>query len=129
SAIVERNLGSRGVAIRLVGGFGVLALALMAAGVYGIVAFRASGRSREMAIRVAVGATAGEVRRLILGDGLVLDAIGAGGGVIVFLLASPLIEAQLYGVKPADPVIIAVVIATVLVVSVAASLAPSRRAA
>ncbi len=126
--VVERNLGSRSGTIRLVGGFGLLALLLTAVGVYGIVAFRASERSREMAIRVALGATASEIRGLVLGHGLRLAAGGTAAGVTVFWLASPLLKGLLYGVAAADPVSIAAVVALVVAVSVGAALGPSRRA-
>lgn len=126
--IVDRNLGSRNGTIRLVGGFGLLALLLTAVGVYGIVALRASERSREMAIRAALGATAGELRGLVLGHGLRLAVGGSAAGIAVFLLCSPLLKSQLYGVGVADPVSLVAVFAVVAAVGVAAAFAPSRRA-
>jgi predicted permease len=126
--IVERNLGSRRGTIRLVGGFGLLALLLTAVGVYGIVAFRAAERSREMAIRVALGASAGEIRGLVLGHGFRLAAGGTAAGIAMFLLGSPLFQGQLYGVVAADPISIVAVAAAVIGVGFSASLAPSRRA-
>jgi len=127
--IVEANLGSRAAAVRLVGGFGLLALLLTAVGIYGTLAFRAAGRSREMAIRSALGATAGEIRGLILGHGLWLAGAGIAAGTALFGIASPLLKSQLYGVSAADPVSIAAVAGAVLSVGLAASAAPSRRAA
>jgi len=127
--IVQANLGSRSAAIRLVGGFGLLALLLCAVGIYGIVAFRAAERSREMAIRSALGAGAREIRTLILGHGLWLAAWGTAAGIAAFLMASPLLRSQLYGVGAADPISIVAVAAGVLFVGLAASIAPSLRAA
>lgn len=127
--IVEANLGSRRGAIKLVGGFGLLALLLTAVGIYGIVAYRASERSREMAIRSALGATASEIRSLVLGHGLWLAGAGTAAGVAAFLLVSPLLKSQLYGVRVTDPLSITAVVAAVLFVGLAASIAPSRRAA
>lgn len=127
--IVEASLGSRRGAIRLVGGFGLLALLLTAVGIYGIVAFRASERSREMAIRSALGASASEIRGLVLGHGLWLAGAGTAAGVAVFLMASPLLKSQLYGVGAADPMSMSAVVAAVLAVGLGASIAPSRRAA
>jgi putative ABC transport system permease protein len=126
--LVERALGSRSAAIRLVGAFGGLALLLTAVGVYGIVAFRASERSREMAIRVALGASREEIRNLVLGHGLRLAAGGTAAGLAVFRLASPVWKARLSGVGPADPLTMGAVVAVVLAVAVGASLGPSRRA-
>jgi len=127
--IVQANLGSRSAAIRLVGGFGLLALLLCSVGIYGIVAFRAAERSREMAIRSALGAGAREIRTLILGHGLWLAAWGTAAGIAAFLMASPLLRSQLYGVGAADPISIVAVAAAVLSVALAASIAPSLRAA
>jgi putative ABC transport system permease protein len=126
--VVEKNLGSRRAAIWLVGGFGCLALLLTAIGIYGSVAFRAAGRGREMAIRMALGATAPQVRNLILGHGMLLAAAGTGAGLAVFPLVSRALENQLYGVGRADPATIAIVAATVVGAALLASLAPSRRA-
>jgi len=126
--VVEQNLGTRRAAIWLVGGFGGLALVLTAIGIYGSVAFRASQRRREMAIRMALGATAPQVRNLVLGHGVLLSATGAAAGLAVFLPASRALESQLYGVGRADLATIAAVAATVIGAALLASLAPSRSA-
>jgi len=125
--VVEQNLGSRRAAIWLVGGFGCLALLLTAIGIYGSVAFRAAERGREMAIRIALGATAPQVRNLVLGHGALLAAAGTGAGLAVFPLVSRMLESQLYGVGRADPATIAVVAVTVIGAALVASLSPSRR--
>jgi predicted permease len=127
SFVVEQNLGSRRAAIWLVGGFGGLALLLTAIGIYGSVAFRAGERGREMAIRMALGATAPQVRKLVLGHGVLLAATGTAAGLAAFLLVGRWLESQLYGVGRADPATIALVAATVMVAALVASLAPSRR--
>jgi predicted permease len=129
NTLVEGNLETRGAAIQLVGGFGALALLLTAVGVYGIVAFRAAARSREMAIRMALGATAGEVRGLIFGQGFRFAAAGLFAGAAGFFAASPLLKSQLYGVGVADPATLAAVVLAVFAVALAASCAPARRAA
>jgi predicted permease len=127
--LVERDLDSRDAAIQLVGGFGALALLLTAVGVYAAVAFHAAARSREMAIRMALGATASEVRGLIFGQGFRLAALGLFAGAAGFFVASPLLKSQLYGVRAADPLTLVAVAAAVLAVALAASTVPSRRAA
>jgi putative ABC transport system permease protein len=129
STLVERDLDSRDAAIQLVGGFGALALLLTAVGVYGIVAFRAAARSREMAIRMALGATSGDVRGLIFGQGFRLAALGLFAGAAGFFAVTPFLKSQLYGVGAADPFTLAAVAAVVFAVALAASAAPSRRAA
>jgi predicted permease len=127
--LVERNLGSRDAAIRLVGGFGLLALLLTAAGIYGIVAFRAAGQSREMAIRAALGATAPQLRRMVLGYGLRVAAWGIASGLAAFWFVLPLLRSQLYGIGAVDVPAIVCVALGVIAVALAASLGPSRRAA
>ncbi|HXB68497.1 MAG TPA: ADOP family duplicated permease [Candidatus Acidoferrales bacterium] len=128
SFVVEQNLGSRRAAIWLVGGFGGLALLLTAIGIYGSVAFRAAERGREMAIRMALGATAPQVRNLVLGHGMLLAVAGTGAGLAAFPLVSRSLASQLYGVSRTDPATIAVVAATVILAALVASVAPSRRA-
>ena len=129
SVIVERNLGSRTAAIELVGTFAALALLLTAVGVYAMVAFRAAERSREMAIRMALGATAGQVQSLILGHGIRLAGAGMMLGMGAFFFAAPLLKSQLAGIGPFDPVSIAAVAASVCAVALVASVIPGRRAA
>jgi putative ABC transport system permease protein len=128
ATLVERNLDSRAAAIELIGSFGVLALLLMSAGIYGIVAFRATERSREMAIRMALGAESGAVRALVVGQALGVAAAGLSLGIAGFWWASPWLRSQLYGVGRADAATFTAVGAIVLAVSFAASLGPSRRA-
>jgi predicted permease len=126
--VVERALGSRSAAIRLVGAFGGLALLLTAVGVYGIVSARASERSREMAIRVALGASRSEIRNLVLGHGLRLAAGGTAAGLSAFLMTRPVWKGQFFGISAADPLTAGAVVAVVLLVALAASLGPSWRA-
>ncbi len=128
AGLIDRNLEARNEAIRLVGGFGALALLLTAIGIYGIVAVRTAERSREMAIRSALGATAPNLRRLVLGHAARLALFGTALGLAGFSCASPLLRGQLYGVSTLDPASIAAVAAGVFAVALLASFAPSRRA-
>jgi ABC-type antimicrobial peptide transport system permease subunit len=126
--LVERNLGSRSTAIELVGGFGLLALLLTAAGIYGTVALHAGERSREMAIRAALGATDSQLRRMVLGHGLRVAVWGTAAGLAAFRFALPLMRAQLYGIGAIDVPAIVCVAAGVLAVALGASLMPALRA-
>jgi putative ABC transport system permease protein len=128
AGLVEGNLEARNSAIRLVGGLGALALLLTAVGIYGIVAFRAAERSREMAIRSALGASAPHLRKLVLGHGARLALFGTAVGLLGFACAAPLLKGQLYAVSAIDPVSIAAVAAGVFAIALLASFAPSRRA-
>jgi hypothetical protein len=128
TGLIDRNLEARNEAIRLVGGFGALALLLTAIGIYGIVAVRAADGTREMAIRSALGATAPQLRRLVLGHAARLALYGTAAGLAGFACATPLLRGRLYGVGALDPVSIAAVAAGVLAVALLAALYPSRRA-
>jgi putative ABC transport system permease protein len=125
---VERSLSRRAIAIRLVGAFGVLALLLTAVGLYGVLAFRAASRAREMAIRMALGATATHVRGLIFTEALALAAAGTLAGLVVFWMVRGFLQSQLYGVGPADPIAISAAVILILLVALAAAAAPSGRA-
>ena len=127
-SIVTRNLAPREAALRLVAGFGALALLLAAIGIYGIVAFRAAERSREMAIRMALGASGAHVRGLVFGYAVRMAALGGALGVAGFAVVLPLLKSQVYGVRAADPLAIAAALAVIAAVSIAAAVAPARRA-
>jgi ABC-type antimicrobial peptide transport system permease subunit len=107
--------------------FGVLALALAAVGVYGVLALVVAERQREMSIRLALGASPGGLVALVVRHALTLAAAGVIGGVAVALLLSPLVEGQLYGVTAGDPSTIAAVSGILLAVALVAAAIPARR--
>jgi predicted permease len=113
----------------LAAGFGALALALAAAGLYGVVAFWVSRRTREIGVRMAVGASPSQVIGLVMKEGLSLVGIGCGAGAIAALLAGRVLSSSLYGIGSADPVAYGVAIALLLLVAIAATMIPARRAA
>lgn len=125
----EQALGNRRAPAQLALGFGVLALLLAAVGLYGVLAYLVTQRSREIAVRMALGSSAHGVFRLVLREGLLLIGAGlAAGAAGAFLLRSSL-ESQLYGVQAGDPrVMLAVTIVLAAVATAACSL-PARRAA
>jgi putative ABC transport system permease protein len=108
--------------------FGALALLLAAIGLYGVLAYVVSERQLEIGIRMAVGADAGEVRRMVLRQGLALAAAGVAIGTLVSLGLGRLIQGLLHGVSPHDPATFAVVPAVLAGVALLASWLPARRA-
>lgn len=108
--------------------FGVIGLALAAFGTFAVLSVLVAQRTREIGIRMALGAAPGRVRALVLRDTLVPAAIGCVTGGVLALWAARGIAAQLFGVTPGDPATLAGVIATLLVVTIAASWWPARRA-
>ena len=112
----------------LLASMGLLGLLLASIGLYGVVAYSVSQRTREVGVRMALGAERRDVLRLILGEGMGLVAIGAVLGVGAALLATRVLEGILYGVRPSDPLTYAVVPAVLLAVALLAHVLPARRA-
>ena len=108
--------------------FAGLALVLAALGLYGVISFSARQRTREIGVRVALGATEGDVRRLILGHGMVVAAIGIALGLIASVVLTRVVTSYLVGVSATDPVTFAGVPIVLLGVSAVASYLPARRA-
>jgi putative ABC transport system permease protein len=112
----------------LLGTFGLLALALAATGIYGIVAYGVARRTGELGVRAALGATPGSIAALVLRGGLTPVLIGVGIGLVAASLGARMLAGLLYGVPPVDPMTYASVSATLIAVAAAASLIPARRA-
>jgi len=113
----------------LIGSFAALALLLSAIGVYGVMAFLTTARAREIAIRIALGATQGNVIGLVVRDAMKLAAAGAVAGVAATPFAFRFLSASVYGVAPWDPVMLASVAAFLALVCGAAAAIPAFRAA
>lgn len=111
------------------GFFGLLALALAAVGLYGVVAYGTAQRAREIGIRIALGARRGEVLRMVLGNALVLVAAGLALGLPASYAAARQVAALLFGVKPFDSASFAVTTAVLAAIGTVAALVPARRAA
>jgi len=108
--------------------FGLLALSLAALGLYGVMAYAVSQRTREMGIRVAVGATQGNVLKLVIGQGLMLCVVGMIGGLIIASVVTRFSIHLLYGVSATDPVTFCSVGLLLMVVASLACYFPARRA-
>jgi putative ABC transport system permease protein len=113
----------------VLGGFGVLALGLTAIGVFGIVAFLVAARTREMGIRLAIGASPGSLIRLIVGEALPPLAVGLAAGLLATRWLAGFAEAQLFDVDTRDPLTLGLAAATVVASALAAAYLPARRGA
>jgi hypothetical protein len=107
---------------------GVAGLAIAAIGLYGIIAQGVEARTRELGIRLALGAEPGVLRRMVLSDGLRLAAIGLAMGIGLAALSSRVLKAWLYGVSALDPVAFSLAPMVLLAVAAIACLVPARRA-
>ena len=116
------------IAAALVTVFSGLGLLLAAIGLYGIVAFAVSQRTREIGIRMAVGATPANVLRLVLTQGLRLAAAGLAAGALLAILATRVVAAALYGVRVTDPLAWGVAAAVLLAAAALANVIPAVRA-
>jgi ABC-type antimicrobial peptide transport system permease subunit len=114
---------------QLLGGFAAIAVTLAALGIYGVISYGVSQRTRELGIRIALGATPRRVVRLVLRSGLLITAIGIGIGIAAALGLTRLIATMLFDVAPADPVTFIVVPVVLVGVALLASWLPARRAA
>jgi ABC-type antimicrobial peptide transport system permease subunit len=120
-------LPSRAAAIAL-GVFGLLAVSLAATGLHGLVAYAVSRRSREIAIRVAVGANARDVLTTVLARTSTLMAIGAAAGTALAIAAMRLLSSILFGVPGNDPGVLGAVAIAMVAIGLVACWAPARRA-
>jgi len=109
-------------------GLGLLVLILGTTGLYGVIAYDVSRRTREVGIRMSVGAQKSQVLRLVMWDGLKLVGIGTVTGLLIAFLATRLLESMLFNISPADPVTFVAVTVLFLGVAVAATLTPAMRA-
>jgi putative ABC transport system permease protein len=130
--VVTRALNARlpelGNYVGAVGGFGAIALLLAAIGVYGVMAFAVAARTRELGIRRALGAGAGEVAVVIGRRAVVLIGIGLAGGLAIAAGLTGFIESQLIGVAPTDPATFAAAAMLLAGVALLACVPPTRRA-
>jgi predicted permease len=109
--------------------FGFVAMLLAGLGVYGVVSYDVSQRQTELAVRVALGATPGQLLRLVTRDVLVVVVVGCLAGIVVAVSAMSIAQQSLYGVSPADPLTFAVAIAAFTMAAVAAAAPTAWRAA
>jgi putative ABC transport system permease protein len=126
---LESAAAPRRFALQLLGGFTALALLLAALGMYGVAAHAVAQRTREIGVRVALGARPRDIARVVVGEGLRRTAIGIVLGWAAALAARRAVSGLLYGVSATDPATHGAVIALLVALTVLASLLPARRAA
>jgi len=127
--VVNGSVGSRRFPAFLLAGFAALALALAAVGIIGVVSYSVTQRTREIGIRMALGAARTDVLKLILSGSMVWVAAGIALGIMASLGLTRLLGTLLYGVKPGNPLVLGSVSLVLASVALLASYIPARRAA
>jgi ABC-type antimicrobial peptide transport system permease subunit len=125
--IYAASLGPRNFILTLVAVFAATALLLAIAGVYGVMAYNVTRRRREIGVRIALGATSGQVIGVILGQGMRTIVIGVVAGLVGALLLTRSVSAMLFGITPTDPVSFAAVVLLLAVIGTLACYLPALR--
>jgi putative ABC transport system permease protein len=128
TTIVADSVASDRFTLSLLGIFAALALCLAAIGIYGVMSYAVTERTREIGVRMALGAAPGTVLRMVVADGLRLTAMGVTAGLAATALTTRGLAGMLFGVGAGDPVTYATVTVVIVVTAVAACLVPARRA-
>ena len=127
--VVHGSMARPRFVMTLLGIFAGVALVLGAVGIYGVMAYGVAQRTGEIGIRMALGAGAAQVTRMVVGQGMLVALVGVGVGVVGAIGLTRFMESQLFGVSATDPITFAAVAALLSVVALVASYLPARRAA
>jgi len=128
NAVLDRSLATRRFSAELVGGFAGLAALVSAIGIYGLLAYLAGQRRREIGIRMALGARREDILRMFLRKGVALAGVGLVAGLVVSASTASVMASLLYGVRPHDPAVFLIVPLLLFAITVFASYVPARRA-
>ncbi|HWO01896.1 MAG TPA: ABC transporter permease [Blastocatellia bacterium] len=126
--VISDSVAPRRLNMLLLGIFAGLAIVLAAVGIYGVISYSVSQRTREIGIRMALGASHSSVLRLVVGEGMILAVIGVATGLVASFFLTRLMSTLLFGVSTTDPVTFVAISLLLTTVSIVASLIPARRA-
>jgi predicted permease len=128
-AELDRTISDQILLARLSISFAVLAILLVATGLYGVISYNVTRRTNEIGLRLALGAEPGQILRMVLRRGLLLCLVGMSAGLPLVLASSQALRSLLYGIAPGDPVSIAGAIVGIIGIGLFAAYLPARRAA
>ena len=126
--VITNQLASRKFSMLLLGLFALLALVLVAVGIFAVISYSVAQRTHEIGIRVALGAKRGDISRMVVAQGVKLTVIGVAVGIAGALALTRMLSSLLYGVKPTDPVTFIGVTLILTAAALLASYIPARRA-
>ncbi len=126
---IDDNLNTERVVATLASSFAILAVFMAAVGLYGVLAYSTAQRTREIGLRIALGAARGSVVRMVLREVLWLAGISTAIALPASVLLARSIRSQLFGISSGDPITLLVVTLTIILIAVLSALVPARRAA
>jgi putative ABC transport system permease protein len=126
--VLARSVAPRRLNMLLLGIFAGVALVLAAVGLYGVMSYSVTQRTREIGIRMALGAARGDVMKLVVGQGMILAVVGVAVGLVASFFLTRLMSSLLYGVSATDPLTFTMISLVLIVVALGASFVPARRA-
>jgi putative ABC transport system permease protein len=126
--VLAASVAQRRFSMSLLGGFAMLALLMAAIGLYGVLSYSVSQRMHEMGLRMALGANARDLMRLVVGQGIRAVLAGVAAGLLASFAATRLLAGMLFGVSPLDPFTFATVAGVLVAAALLASFVPARRA-
>ncbi|HXT16857.1 MAG TPA: ABC transporter permease [Gemmatimonadaceae bacterium] len=126
--LVEQSVGQRRLSMFLLGVFSAIAVLLASIGIYGVMSYSVTQRTRELGIRMALGAARSRVLALVVGQGMILAAAGVAIGLVGALALTRLLSSQLFGVGATDPATYAIVSVLLAAIALLATLVPAMRA-
>jgi putative ABC transport system permease protein len=127
--LIAAAVAQRRFLMRLLSVFGVLATTLALLGIYGVMSYSVSQRTREIGIRLAIGARQSDVSTMVMRRGLLLTGAGVVAGIVLGAVLTRWLQSQLFGVQPSDPLTMAAVLLLMTAVAAVAAYVPARRAA
>jgi putative ABC transport system permease protein len=128
SQLISDAVGTSRLAAALLAIFGAIALLLAGVGIYGVIAFSVSRRTREIGVRIALGAGAGDVLRMVVGQAVVLAVVGVAAGIAAALALTNVVQGLLFGVTATDPLIYLSASLLLIAIAALAAYVPARRA-
>ena len=127
--VISASVAQQRFTMMLLGCFGLISLLMGAAGLYGVMSYAVARRTKEIGVRMAIGADRGDILRMILGEAGLLVGLGLAAGIVASLAGGQLLRSLLFGIAPRDPLTLAAMCGVLLFTGLLAACWPARHAA